>query len=98
MKWGEQDSDELLEDGGGNEPPEVLGNGCDTTEDVPPVEKACVTKYDGMALDMVGATGSWTANESTGGPTWSSAPSSSVLMMLSTCVVDWEEDLLGSKA
>ena len=87
-----------MEDGGGNEPLEVLGNGCDTTEDVPPVEKVCITNDDGMALDMVGAAGSWTANESTGGPTWSSAPSSSMLMMLSSCVTDCEADLLGSKA
>ena len=44
------------------------------------------------------AAGMWVEEGLRGGPTWSSAPSSSVLMMSSICVEDWIEELPGSKA
>jgi hypothetical protein len=67
----------------------VPGNGGrkDVTEDVLDEEAP-----GEISDDMAG-----TEIESSGGPTWSSTPSSSALMTPSTCVADKEDELLGSK-
>lgn len=64
----------------------MLGNG-DVTDGV----------LDEEALGEISDDMSGTMIESSGGPTWSSAPSSSTLMTPSTCVADKEDKLLRSK-
>ena len=83
---------------------EVLGGKGGTMEGVPPNEEVLGGTMEGVPPndEVPGGKEGITEGEmlgvTSGGPTWSSASSSSALIMLTACNTDWEEELPGSKA